>query len=640
MTSTVEPVAPGASAPTRGPAAGRPVRPPRPIGYVAPVDGLRAVAVALVIAYHLGYSGVAGGYIGVEVFFLISGWLVCALLMNEHQRTGGIALGAFWVRRIRRLLPAMAAVVVATLAVASAVQPERLAMLRTQAVAALGYHLNWRLVLDEQSYFEAAGGPSALEHLWSLSIEEQFYLLFPLLAVAVLARCSRARAVRLVTVLALASTLLRLVLQEPGADPSRLYFGTDTRLSGLLLGVALGLFWTPNRLRPHADRRFTTALDVVAAVGGAVLAWYVLALDEGRPAAFGAGFTAVQLATLAVLAVAVYPAPTATARLLSAAPLRWVGKRSYGIYLVHWPVIVFLSDAPGEQPDPVPRVAVQVALVLGLAALSYRYLEQPIRRRGLRGSAVWARGLVADLAHGRPAAAVALFLVGVLTVTAVGSVAWSVADAEAPRETHPASVVIGRGGPTSTAAPSPPAVPRPTAPVPTPPPTAAPPAPSPPTSPAHVPTTAIGDSVLVGAAQALAHRLGPSLTVDAAVGRQLTDATDLVAAGRAGGTLGRAVVLHLGTNGPFTAEEVDALVAAAGPDRLVVLVNVLVPRRWEGEVNREIQAAADRHPNVRLADWHAVASSEPGLLREDGFHVTPAGAERFADLVAGLVPSS
>lgn len=611
----------------------------RPIGYVAPLDGLRAIAVTLVIAYHLGYSGVAGGYIGVEVFFIISGWLVCALLINEHQRTGAIAVGAFWVRRLRRLLPAMVAVVLATLAVASVAQPERLAQLRTQAVAALGYHLNWRLVLDKQSYFEAAEGPSALEHLWSLSIEEQFYLLFPLLAAFVLARRTRVRAVQLVVGLAVASTLLRYVLFHPGTDPSRVYFGTDTRLSGLLLGVALGLFWTPNRLRPHASRRFTLVLDAVALGGLLVLARYVLGLDEHSAGAFRGGFTAVQLGTLALLAVAVYPAPTLTSRALSAAPLRWVGQRSYGIYLIHWPVIVFLSDAPGEQPERPLAVAAQVALVLGLAGLSYRYLEQPVRRGGLRRSARTRWDGLVGLTTGRPATAVALLVVAVLAFTATATVTHEVVTASAPRASEPTSVVIGPGQATTTTAPATTttaaAVPAPGSLAPT---TTAPP--PPPAPPAYVPTTAIGDSVLVGAAQAMSHRMGPALTVDAAVGRQMDEAADLVAAAAADGTLGRVLLVHLGTNGPFTGDQIDAVFSAAGPDRLVLLVNVLVPRRWEGEVNDQLAAAVARHANARLVDWRSLAGSEAGLIRDDGFHVTPNGAERYTDLIVGQIPTS
>jgi peptidoglycan/LPS O-acetylase OafA/YrhL len=624
--------------------ASRPSWHSRPIGYIPALDGMRAVAVALVIAYHLGYSGVAGGYIGVEVFFVLSGWLVCALLMNEQQRTGGIALAGFWLRRARRLLPGMAVVVVGTVLVASVVDPRGLAELRTQAVGAITYHLNWRLIVDQQSYFEAAEGPSALEHLWSLSIEEQFYLFFPLLATFVLARRTRVSAVRLVLLFVLVSTVLRWVVYTPGADPSRVYFGTDTRLSGLLLGVALGLFWTPNRLRPHASRRFTLTMDLVALAGALVVAWYAFGLDEHRTAAFRGGFTAVQLATLAVLAVAVYPAPTMTARLLSTEPLRWVGQRSYGIYLIHWPVIVFLSDAPGEQPESPIGVAVEIALVLGLAALSYRYVEQPVRVRGIRRSARDVGHWLVDTAAGRPAVALGILVVGSLVFVVTLGVTREVVTASAPVATDPESVVIGPGEATTTIVPA--ATTTTAAGVPAPgslttttitAPTAPAPVPAP---PAYASTTAIGDSVMVGAAQALANRLGPSLMVNAEVGRQLDDAADLVAAMAADGSLGRVVLVNLGTNGPSSVERIDALFAAAGPDRRVLLVNVVVPRRWEAEVNDQLAAAAGRHPNAVLVDWRSLATTEPGVLREDGFHVTPDGAERYADLIVGHIPTA
>jgi peptidoglycan/LPS O-acetylase OafA/YrhL len=614
----------------------------RPIGYIPALDGMRAVAVGLVIAYHLGYSGVAGGFIGVEVFFVLSGWLVCALLMNEQQRTGGIALAGFWVRRARRLLPAVVVVVAGTVLMASIADPRGLAELRTQAIAAITYHLNWRLIVDQQSYFAAAEGPSGLEHLWSLSIEEQFYLFFPLLATFVLARRTRVSAVRLVLLFALVSTVLRWVLYTPDADPSRVYFGADTRLSGLLLGVALGLFWTPNRLRPHASRRFTLTMDLVAVAGALVVAWYAFGLDEHRTAAFRGGFTAVQLATLAVLAVAVYPAPTMTARLLSAAPLRWVGQRSYGIYLIHWPVIVFLSDAPGEQPETPIAVGVEVTLVLGLAALSYRYVEQPVRTRGIRRSARDVGHWLVDTAAGRPAVALGILVAGSLVFVVTLGVTREVVTASAPVATDPESVVIGPGEATSTTAAvtttSAAAVPAPGSLMTTT--TTASPAPPPVAPPAYASTTAIGDSVMVGAAQTLANRLGPSLMVNAEVGRQLNDAVDLVAAMAADGTLGRVVLVNLGTNGPTSDERLDALFAAAGPDRRVLLVNVVVPRQWEAEVNDQLAAAAGRHPNAVLVDWRAVATTEPGLLRDDGFHVTPHGAERYADLIIGHIPTT
>jgi peptidoglycan/LPS O-acetylase OafA/YrhL len=626
----------------------RPAWQSRPLGYQPALDGLRAVAVALVVAYHLGYSGVAGGYIGVEVFFVLSGWLVCALLMNEHQRTGGVALVRFWQRRARRLLPAMAAVTVGTVVVAGVLEPGRLAQLRAQSVAAFAYHLNWRLVADQESYFEAAAGPSPLEHLWSLSIEEQFYLVFPLLCGLVLARRSRRWAVGVALVGALASTLLRWGLFEPGTDPSRVYFGTDTRAAGLLLGVALGLFWTPNRLRPHTSRRFTAALDAVALAGAAVLAWYAFALDERQATAFRGGFTAAQLATLALIAVAVYPAPTRAAGLLSAGPLRWVGQRSYGIYLFHWPVIVFVAAAPGEQPGSPVRVAAEVALTLGLAAASYRVIEQPVRERGLRASGRAATVRLLVLAEARPLAATATLVVGAVVLAALVGVTRDVVVASPPPAAQPDAVLIEPGEASSgsgaaatgaTASPVRPAE-RPTAPTtaPTTAPAPVPPAPAPPAPTGYLSTTAIGDSVLVGAGPVMAARMGPALRVDALIGRQMVDAPALVSGLAARGELGQVVLLHLGNNGPFTAEEIDEVLAAIGPDRRVLLVNVLVPRRWEGEVNDALAAAAARHPNAVLVDWRALVTSEPGLTREDGYHLTAVGAERYADLVVGQVP--
>ncbi len=604
----------------------------RPLGYLPALDGLRAVAVALVFAYHLGYSGVAGGYIGVEVFFVLSGWLVCALLMNEHQRTGGIALRSFWVRRARRLLPAVVVVTAGTLAVTSLVQPERLAGLRSQAVAALAYHLNWRLVVDQRSYFEAAGGPSALEHLWSLSIEEQFYLVFPLLCGLVLIRWSRKWAVAVALGGALASTVLRYALYDPGGDPSRAYFGTDTRASGLLLGVAFGVFWTPNRLRPHTERGFVAVLDGVALASALVLAWYAFTLDGHAPAAFLGGFTAAQLATLALIAVAVYPAPTRTVRLLSVYPLRWVGQRSYGIYLIHWPVIVFMSSAPGEQPEPPLTVAAQVALVVGLATLSNRLIEHPIRARGLGDACLDLVDRVGALVRGRRVATSGMVAAAGVALALSAGVAYDVVTATAPQAHQPESVVI-------TSATTVPAEPVATATTVTTAPPAAAPATPPPVSPVYAPTTAIGDSVLVGAAPGLAARMGPSLAVDATIGRQMAEADELVADLAARGQLGQVVLLHLGNNGPFSAEEIDAVLAAIGPDRTVLVVNVLVPRRWEGEVNDQLAAAVARHPNAVLVDWRSLVTSEPGLTRDDGYHLTAAGAERYADLVVGQVPT-
>jgi len=564
---------------------------------------------------------------------------VCALLVNEHQRTGGIRFGAFWLRRARRLLPAVVVVIGATLVVTSIAQPDRLAQLRGDGVAALEYRLNWHFIFDQRSYFDAASGPSALEHLWSLSIEEQFYLVFPLLCGLALVKLRRRQAVLVALGGALAATALRYALFHPGGDASRVYFGTDTRAAGLLAGVALGLFWTPNRLRAHTDRAFVRALDVVALVAACVVGWYAFTLTDRDATAFRGGFTAVDLATLALVAVAVYPAPTITAGVLSQPAMRWVGARSYGIYLIHWPVIVLLAAAPGQQPEGLPRTALMVALTLGLAGLSYRFVEQPIRHRGFRATArsAWAR--VEPLVR-VPTGATAMCLVGLLILTVFGlrtaRVVWS-AEPDPSTGSERSSVVIPRDTPPTTAAPTTSAPPTTAAhPHATAPPTTAP---LPPPRP-YVPTTAVGDSVLVGASQALHARMGASLAVDAEVGRQFSDARDILARARAGGQLGRVVVIELGTNGPFTADQIEQLFGVIGPGHKVLLVNVFVPRRWEGAVNDALADAASRHPGTALVDWHAVAQGTPGLIGPDGFHLTPAGARRYAELITHDIPRS
>jgi peptidoglycan/LPS O-acetylase OafA/YrhL len=615
----------------------------RKIGYLPALDGLRAVAVILVFGYHLGYSGMAGGYVGVEMFFVLSGWLVCALLVNERHRTGAIRTGQFWLRRARRLLPAMVITVAGTLIVAAAVQPDRVADLRREAFAALTYHLNWQLILDHRSYFAAADGPSALEHLWSLSIEEQFYLVFPLLCGLVLVRGARSRAVKIALAGALAATVWRLALHDPHGDPTRLWFGTDTRAAGLFLGVALAMVWTPNRLRPHAARAFTAVLDGVAVAAAVVVGWYALSVSERDPTAFGWGLTLVDVATLALIAVAVYPAPTGTVWLLSRGPLRWVGRRSYGIYLIHWPVIVFLARAPGEQPASPQRTMAMVALVLALSALSFRYVEEPIRRQGLVAAARERSARLGRAAQGRPVVAAGLAATAVVLVGTVMAVTHDVATATAPETGAGRSVRIVPGGTTTMAtadpAPTTTAVPRPAsvalaAPTTVPPTTApAPPAPALPT------VTAIGDSVMAGAADALAARLGGNLSIDAQVGRQLVEGDEVVDDFRARGALGRVVVIQLGANGPFTPEQIDELFVAIGGDHTVMLINVEVPRRWEGEVNDQLVAARDRHPGTILVDWRAVATTEPGLTGGDGYHLTPAGAERYADEIVANLPA-
>jgi peptidoglycan/LPS O-acetylase OafA/YrhL len=640
--------------------------PQHAFGYLPALDGLRALAVAAVVVYHLGYRRVPGGYIGVEVFFVLSGWLVCALLATEHRQRGGIDLKAFWLRRARRLLPAVTLVVGATLVVGLETHYQRFATLRGDGLAALAYLLNWHLIVDKQSYFQAAAGPSPLQHLWSLSIEEQFYLLLPLaLGLLLAGRWTARRAPALVLGAAVAATAWRMVVLAPGADPSRVYFGTDTRAAGLLIGAALGLVWVPHRLRPVPGRWAGAVLDVVAIGSLAVLGWYALDVSERDPDAFGWSLTVVQLASVTLIAVLVHPVQSLTARALALPPLRWIGQRSYGIYLWHWPLVVLLAKAPGEQPESPARTAAIVAATLAVAALSYRLVEQPIRRHGFADAFSLGRRRVAGCLAGRPVltgVVTALVIVGYVGAVLVArdivaardetpeavvtSIDTAPAAAHPPQGPHPDrtnQAAAPAAGP-AVATPPPP-VAAASAPAPAPggpaavPPPPGPTAPPPPPAPALPWTTSIGDSVMLGAARPLEARFGPRFVLQASVGFQMVNAPQLVQRLADENQLGDVVILHLGANGPFPDSTLDDIMSIVG-HRKVLLVNVKVPRRWEGEVNEKLAAAAGRYDNIRLVDWRTVAVSEPGLLWSDGHHLTPVGAQRYADLMASYAAAA
>jgi peptidoglycan/LPS O-acetylase OafA/YrhL len=362
--------------------------------YMPGLDGIRALAVTAVIAYHLGFGWAQGGLLGVGVFFTLSGYLITDLLLAAWDQ-GRWRLREFWLRRARRLLPAlfvMLAVVTIWVAVADS---SRLAELRGEVISAVLYVNNWWQISQHVSYFARFSAPSALNHLWSLAVEEQFYLLWPwLLLLGLKLVPERHRPIRirprlaaLTLVLAAASAVEMALLYHPGFDATRIYEGTDTRAFGLLIGAALAMVWPSRSLTMHLSAGARRILDTAGAVGLALIV--VLLWRENGYGAFlyPYGMVLLSLATAAVVAVAAHPA-TRVGRLLGWGPLRWVGVRSYAIYLWHEPIIVLTTPASAQGPD-LPRAAAQVAASVGLAALSWRYIEDPIRHGAL--GRFWAR---------------------------------------------------------------------------------------------------------------------------------------------------------------------------------------------------------------------------------------------------------
>ena len=610
------------------------VRQHEPIGvrlpYLPGLDGLRALAVSAVLLYHAQPHWLPGGFLGVDVFFVISGYLIASLLLAEWRQRGRIDLKAFWLGRARRLLPALYLLLVVTLAFAVMFLPNEVARLRADAIAAFGYVSNWYLVFGHQSYFETIGRPSLLQHLWSLAVEEQFYLLWPLLFAAGMSvgiRCWRKRRLLLgVIVGAAASALLMAILYRPEVDPSRLYYGTDTRATALLVGVALAFMWAPRRSRLQTGRASVLLLNVagLAALGG--LVWFCIRLDESQSFLYRGGFALVALTTAALIAVVVHPHVRLGSALLGRQPLRWIGLRSYGIYLWHWPVFMVTRPQLDVPLAGLPLLALQLAATVMLAAFSYRYVETPIRRgalgrawrafRAARGTLRWRLGA------GWTGA------IGTCTAICV-AIGLSVAHAQPPAPPSYLSVEAIHTEASSANSETTEATTE-----------AAAEATAPSTTPADAhaaleagPITAVGDSVMIGAAGELNRALdNPAIQAD--VGLQAADAIAILQRRRAADILGDVVVVHFGTNGTFTAEQFDEIMQVLADVRRVVFVNVKAPRPWEQPNNNMLADGVRRYPNAELVDWHSASANRPELFVDDGIHLQPEGQRLYADLIA------
>ena len=379
---------------------------PKPVGtgqrYMPGLDGLRALAVLAVIAYHEQFGWAQGGLLGVGVFFTLSGFLITSLLIGQWTAIGGIRLGDFWLRRARRLLPALFVMLAVVTAWVTIADRARLASLRGAVGAAAGYFSNWYLIAKNQSYFARFAPPQPLDHLWSLAVEEQFYLLWPLILIAglLLVRKLGGRAIAWqvipATLLTGVSVYLMAHLYQPGVDPTRVYEGTDTRAFGLLIGAILALAW-PAIGQAKLPAWGRTLLDVAGLAGLAVIGLMIWRVGQYSAFAYRGGMVVLSVATVAVVAAVACPGGVVGVA-LGWRPLRWIGARSYGIYLWHYPVIVLTT--PPNATENLGRAALQITAAIALAALSWKFIEEPIRHGAIERA--WTR---ARAAHWRPRSA-------------------------------------------------------------------------------------------------------------------------------------------------------------------------------------------------------------------------------------------
>jgi peptidoglycan/LPS O-acetylase OafA/YrhL len=664
-----------------------------PFGRLRGLDGLRAIAVLAVVIYHGAAGGLSGGFLGVEVFFVISGYLITALLLAEHRANGRIDPLAFWARRARRLLPALFVLLGAVLAFAIVVVPEEIARLRVDALAAFAYVTNWHLIAGDQSYFESIGRPSLFVHLWSLAIEEQFYLAWPIV-LGLLLVAGRRVALGVTLLGAIGSAVWMALQFDPASDPSRIYYGTDTRLTGLLLGAALAFVWVPalpvlpspetglNRRRRRRllakaraathweSRRLGWTLDVMGLAALVGLISLFVGADAFEPFVYQGGLALLGVTAVALIAASVHPR-TRIGRLLDVAPLRWVGTRSYSIYLWHWPIFAVTRPELDLPLDPLAVLAVRLGLTALAAEASYRFVEMPVRNGSL--GRAWRRLRAEPAGHvrgrrwstpafaGGMAAVLSVLLVSVAMARPpappdgmlTASIDELVVDPARPptdQPPTPAGATVGPGegssgggsvpdGSPAPAAADPSLTPSPTTFPATSPAATARPTATPRPSPSATPRggiLAFGESVMIQGAKALAKDLGP-VRVDAAVGRQINDGIEILEERAATGKLAGTVIVQLGNNGPFRAGQFDAVMDALQEVPQVIWVNVRVPRDWEAHNNRIIESGVERYENARLVDWHDATAGHPELFWKDGYHPRPEGAELYADLIAAAV---
>jgi peptidoglycan/LPS O-acetylase OafA/YrhL len=416
--------------------------------YLPALDGLRAVALVAILFFHAGFHWIHGGYLPLTSFFVLSGFLITSLLLLERGREGKVSLGAFWGRRARRLVPAVI-LSIGLVALYTAVVGNPVHGLRGDVLASLGWVANWRFIFEHRTYADLFGDPSPVQHFWSLSVEEQFYLVLPLLSVGALwvGRGKRWFMAVVVTVLIAASTIDMHLIFHPGEPPLRSYFGTDTRAAELLVGVLLALLLCG----PHGLRQLRGAgrwvVDIVGtmALVVTVVLWFVMREYDDR--LYEGGLLGISV--LAALGVATLTQPgSPMSRLLGLKPLAALGRISYGVYLFHWPLFLWINESRSGLSGW-PLFAVRMAVTLPLAGFSYKLIEQPIRL----GKKVEPRLLLTGWANATAAvAAVAVLAVGVgnggPTVTV------RTADAAPKIVTGPSTTLAPDTTTTSTAAPS------------------------------------------------------------------------------------------------------------------------------------------------------------------------------------------
>ncbi|MEK4198820.1 acyltransferase family protein [Cytobacillus sp. FSL K6-0265] len=614
--------------------------------YITGLDGLRAIAVLAVIAYHFRFDWAEGGFLGVSLFFVLSGYLITSTLLPDQNKSMKLDLKKFWVGRARRLLPASYAMIFITFVWVVLFHQNLLSVMRGDALASLFYVSNWWFIFHEVSYFDSFAAPSPIKNLWSLAIEEQFYLLWPLvLTVLIYIFKNRATVSRIIFLSALLSCLWMSLQYDPNGDPSRVYYGTDTRSFELLIGCWLALVWPMKRLSAKKlSPQLKQTLNVTSIGALVILLLCMFTINEYNPFLYIGGMFLIALLSAVVIACVCHPS-SILSKWLSWKPLRWIGTRSYGIYLWHYPIIILTTPVDQIASPQLWRVLLQLIAIFAIAEVSYRFLEQPIRKYGFRAffknfkkiNPLKWKSLNGKYRMGAafvPLAAI-IFIAGMTGVVKGEEqeekptelvISQENSTDQPKEETKEEASNVPEKNDSSKEAPKEKtegteevedeveiqAEPLPAA-------------------EHYNQILAIGDSLMLDVAPSLQLRF-PAITIDAKVGRQVHQAVDVSQQYISFNQKENAIIFMLGTNGFFREKHLDQLIDLFS-EADIYLVNTKVPRSWEEDVNDALLKKAEGEDHVTLVDWHELGENHPEYFGGDGVHVGKTGAESLAELI-------
>ena len=571
----------------------------RGIQYIPAIDGLRAVAVIAVVLYHLGIEWIPGGFLGVDLFFVISGYVITRLLLDSIQQRGGLDLREFYLARVRRLLPPLLFMLIVTSIIVGLWAPDTTKKFLTDAPFSIFGGMNWWLVFNQQDYFESSGRPPLLQHTWSLAVEAQFYLIWPLILLFVLRFFGKKLIPAAALVIAMTSgiTLMLVSFQLDASNTSQvshIYFGTDTHSIGLFLGAALAVSWIPQNFRPEVTRRAQDFIDGIGVFGFVGILGTFLLIDESKPTLYRIAFPLAGIFGTAILISIVHPA-SRFAPLLKNRVLLWIGERSYAIYLWHWVIFQITRPQVDLDGDDWALFILRILVVLALADISLRLVELPIRSGAI---AYWFKGMKYRTPYVRRRQKIGVWLISsfIVLLSATVSVnalveiedknkalAQSLKDAN-----RPITVVVDSADPG---------------------------------------LWVTGDSVILGI-RSVIEANHPIALINARVGRQ---APELLEVMKVDGekVKNSTVVFNLGNNNALTRDQVTAIFENIKSVPKAIVVNTAVPRPWRDSNNALIREVAANYPNISIIPWDQISQGHPEYFAPDGVHLVPAGVRAY-----------